>query len=358
MDFSITRVDRFDADIDLVEPFGIATGAQVVANNLFVRIELACGAEGWGEAAPFPAVNGETRDHARSAVDSVAWIGRDARSWRALSAEIAPLCGSARCALETALLDAACQAYGMPMWTFFGGSSTSLETDVTITTGTARDAALAAARLAGEGVRTLKIKVGGRAIADDLSRIAAIVAAAPGCRLLLDANAAIADARSALILLDGVRDRGGDVILFEQPLGKHDLKGMAELVRDGRCPIAVDEAIQSPADVARIAIARAANVVNLKATKSGLIGAMDMAIAAKAHGMGLMIGAMVETPLALTASACLAAGMGGFSYVDLDTDRWMRDPPVIGGFVARGPALDLAGIAAGHGVRPRLYGAA
>lgn len=355
MDLTVIRVDRFDADIELIEPFGIATGAQVAAHNVFVRVELACGAEGWGEAAPFPAVNGETRDHARAAVDSTAWIGRDARSWRVLSAEIAPLCGSARCALETALLDALCRACDLPMWAFFGGASTSVETDVTITTGTPAEAALAAARLTAVGVRTLKVKVGGRPLADDLARIGGIIAAAPGCRLLLDANAALSDARTALALLDGVRDRGGNVVLFEQPLRRDDLDGMAELVRDGRCPIAADEAVQSPADVARLALARAADVVNLKTTKSGLIGVMDMAIAARAHGLGLMIGAMVETPLALSASACLAAGMGGFSFVDLDTDRWMRDAPVLGGFVARGPILELSTIAAGHGAVPRLY---
>ena len=64
--FQIAAIDVFDADLALIEPFGIATGAQVVARNVFVRITLADGAQGWGEAAPFPAVNGETREHARA----------------------------------------------------------------------------------------------------------------------------------------------------------------------------------------------------------------------------------------------------------------------------------------------------
>jgi L-Ala-D/L-Glu epimerase len=50
-----------DLNIPLLEPFGIATGAQTQANNLLVTLELADGTRGYGEAAPFPAVNGETQ---------------------------------------------------------------------------------------------------------------------------------------------------------------------------------------------------------------------------------------------------------------------------------------------------------
>jgi L-alanine-DL-glutamate epimerase-like enolase superfamily enzyme len=77
-----------------------------------------------------------------------------------------------------------------------------------------------------------------------------------------------------------------------------------------------------------------------------------MAAAARALGLGLMIGAMVESPLAIATSASLAAGQGGFSFVDLDTHLFMRDIPLSGGFVQSGPLLDLSGIAAGHGVVP------
>jgi L-alanine-DL-glutamate epimerase-like enolase superfamily enzyme len=351
MDWTITRIDAFDVDIPLHSPFGIAGGAQHVAANVLVRVALASGAEGWGEAAPFPAANGETRADARSGIAGCGWVGRDARAWRPLSAGLVAS-GSARCALETALVDALCTAWGVPLWAFFGGAGTSLVTDVTITTGTADEAALAASRLAAEGVTILKIKVGGVPLAVDADRLRRIHAAAPGCGLLLDANASLPDPSAALAILDAARAAGARVVLFEQPLGRHDLAGMAALRRDAACPIAVDESVGSVADVLAIARAGAADVINVKATKSGLVGAHDLALAAKAHGLGRMIGAMVESPLALTASACLAAGMGGFEFVDLDTHRWLRDPPVRGGFVERGPTLDLAGIPAGHGVRP------
>jgi L-alanine-DL-glutamate epimerase-like enolase superfamily enzyme len=74
-----------------------------------------------------------------------------------------------------------------------------------------------------------------------------------------------------------------------------------------------------------------------------------MALAARAHGLRLMIGGMVESDVAMSMSAHLAAGLGGFDWVDLDTPLWLRDSPVRAGYTRRGPVLDLAAVTAGHG---------
>jgi hypothetical protein len=62
---------------------------------------------------------------------------------------------------------------------------------------------------------------------------------------------------------------------------------------------------------------------------------------------------MVETRLAMTFSACIAGGLGGFEELDLDTPLFMKDERLAGGFTQQGPALDLAGITLGHGVTRR-----
>jgi hypothetical protein len=67
----------------------------------------------------------------------------------------------------------------------------------------------------------------------------------------------------------------------------------------------------------------------------------------------MMIGGMVETELSMTTSACLAAGIGGFRFVDLDTPLFMSERPLVGGFAQQGPRLDLSGITLGHGVEVR-----
>jgi len=131
-------------DIPLLAPFGISRGAQEVAANVLVTVELADGTVGHGEAAPFPAYNGETQLAALALLSQASnWVpGRDAASWREIGSEFRSLgafaCGSALCALETALLDALTTQGGQPLWRFFGGDGTELETDMTVTTGTPR----------------------------------------------------------------------------------------------------------------------------------------------------------------------------------------------------------------------------
>ena len=183
-------------DIPLLAPFGISRGTLAVAANALVAVQLADGTVGYGEAAPFPAYNGETQSAALGLLAQAAnWLpGRDAADWRAVSAEFrargGPACGSALCALETALLDAVTRSGGVSLWRFFGGAGTELETDMTVTTGTPGEAGEAARMIRRRGIRFIKAKVGGpggpRA---DLERISAILEAAPGSPLILDGNA-------------------------------------------------------------------------------------------------------------------------------------------------------------------------
>lgn len=355
---TIEEITARNMDIALREPFGIATGAQALAANLLVHVRLRSGAEGWGEAAPFAAVNGETREAAREAIAQVVpgLRGTDARTWRTLGARLRaqiPHAMSACCAIETAVLDALTRHYEMPLWVLFGGAGSVLQTDCTITTGSAEAAQTAAARIARAGFETIKLKVGGVPLADDVARVEAVVATASGCGLLLDANGAMASVDEALDLLEAARRAGGRVVLFEQPLGREDFDGMSEVAARAGVPVAADESVASVADVLRVAHAHAAHVINLKIMKSGIVQALEMAAAARAHGLGLMIGGMVESELAMTTSACLAAGQGGFDFVDLDTPLFLLDSPLAGGSVVRGPRLDLSDIVAGHGVAPR-----
>ena len=60
-----------------------------------------------------------------------------------------------------------------------------------------------------------------------------------------------------------------------------------------------------------------------------------------------MMGGMVETRLAMTVSACIAGGFGGFEELDLDTPLFMKDDRLQGGFDQRGPELALGSIMAG-----------
>ena len=146
-----------------------------------------------------------------------------------------------------------------------------------------------------------------------------------------------------------VQYRTGD--MMAPALGEHEALG--EVARRTGVPVAADESARSAAEVAALARSGAAQVVNVKITKSGLAEALDMVAAARAAGLGLMVGGMVETPLAMATSACLAAGVGGFGFVDLDTPLFMRDLPTEGGWAYAGPDMRVDPQAKGHGVTVR-----
>jgi hypothetical protein len=69
-----------------------------------------------------------------------------------------------------------------------------------------------------------------------------------------------------------------------------------------------------------------------------------------------MIGGMVESKICMTASACIAAGMGCFSYADLDTPLFMKADVTRGGYAQEGPLLRLSALGAGQGVTTRIAG--
>jgi hypothetical protein len=66
-----------------------------------------------------------------------------------------------------------------------------------------------------------------------------------------------------------------------------------------------------------------------------------------------MIGGNVESILAMTVSACFAAGLGGFQFADLDTPMFLAENPFDGGYALTGGQISVAHIAAGHGVTPK-----
>jgi len=349
----ITHLESRPIDLALSEPFGIAGGAQHVAENLLVEVGLEGGTLGIGEAAPFPAFNGETRADAERVLAAARerLLGLEAATWRAASRvahEVLHAAPSALCAFETALLDAFTRTLGISLFTFFGGAEPELVSDVTLTTGTAEQAEAQAARAHARGFRTLKAKVGGVPLTHDLERLARAAAVAPDAAFILDANASLRPEEAIRMVraLGALRDR---VVLFEQPTGAQNLAGM-RAVRESGVRVAADESATTLADLGRVIEAEAADVVNVKIMKSGVVNALDMAYGARAAGLELMIGGLVESRLAMSMSACLAGGVGGFAFVDLDTPLFIAKDPFRGGFADDWPKLGLAGIERGHGV--------
>ncbi|MSU49226.1 MAG: dipeptide epimerase [Opitutus sp.] len=353
-------------DIPLFEPFGISGGAQAAANNVLVTLELADGTLGYGEAAPLPAYNGETQAQALAVLRGAQpWLaGHPAGDWRRAAADFrergGAACGSAQCAFEMALLDALTKQRGEPLWKFFGGTSkgsglapAELETDMTVTTGSAAEAAAAARNIRARGIRMIKVKVGGKdGPAHDLARLYAIHDVAPDSPLILDGNAGVSRAAAAE-LVRGLKARGIAPALLEQWLAKDDLSGARALGEESGWLVAADESVTSADDARRIVAERAAGTINIKLMKGGVAVAFDIVAVAKSAGLKLMIGGNIESILAMTVSACFAAGQGGFDFADLDTPLFLASNPFEGGYALDGGKISVAHIAVGHGVTPR-----
>ena len=359
----IRRVTVDRVDLPLTEPFGISGGGHAIAKNVLVTIELGDGTLGYGEAAPLPPFNGETQDLALDALHRATPLleGADVRQWRSVARSVRQATvgvGSAQCAIETAVVDAFARQAGVPLWAFFGGSSFRLDTDFTIPINSidpataVAHAARSARDIAARGFRVIKTKVGGSSATLDLNRLEAIHEAAPGLAIILDANGGF-DAPTALAFLDDLQRRNIVPLLFEQPVAKADLDGMAVVTARSGIPIIADESADGLAAVVELIKRRAATGVNIKLMKCGIIEALDIATLCRAAGFELMIGGMVESILAMSVSACFAAGIGGFTYADLDTPLFVAENPFRGGFQITGCEIDVRSIEAGHGVEPK-----
>jgi L-alanine-DL-glutamate epimerase-like enolase superfamily enzyme len=179
------------------------------------------------------------------------------------------------------------------------------------------------ARLATEasGYPILKIKLGSD---DDAARLAAVRAARPDARLRVDANAGWTadEAIAKLRVLEHY-----DLELVEQPTAKDDIAGMGRVQTHTALPVVADESVRTLADVEALA-AVGVRGINLKLMKvGGLTPALRILERARALGLRVMLGCMIETSLSTTAAAHLT---GLADWADLDAPLLVSDDPFDG----------------------------
>ena len=360
---TIVRLDIAPIAVRLTERFAISKGAVATAQNVLVRAVLQDGSAGYGEAAPFEVVTGETQASTLSALQDMAATvkGRDAAGWRVLAADLRslhPEAAAARCAVEQAVVDALARHLGLSLPAFFGGSPHELVTDITIPVGDVRHSVESAHHAGRSGFRTVKVKVGGDDWGLDVARVAAISQAAPELSIIVDGNAGFSRSQ-AHRFLSGLNEAAAAVILVEQPVAAHDIAGLAELEEEHGIPVCADESVRCPADAIRVVAHGGISSVNVKLMKCGVADALDIITIARSAGMTGMIGGMVETAVSMTFSAAVAAASYPFfAYIDLDTPLLMPGRFVRGGMRYRGPTIRIPGHAPGTGIDAAAHFAA
>ncbi|MFA5161993.1 MAG: dipeptide epimerase [Elusimicrobiales bacterium] len=354
-DFTIKKAGARKLDARLNQPFKIATGAHTALENVLFYVQLDGGITGWGEAAPAAHITGETQEKTLSNLQNLArgLEGRSVCDYQAVSMEISeslPQNRCARTAVEAAMLDALAQKLKMPVWKLFGPGCAPLHSDMTIVLGSVEEAQLAAKDIKRRGMSAYKIKLGGDAELDFM-RILAAANAAPEMPVYLDANQAYSP-KGMLRLVRELKDIKVRLEMIEQPVKKEDWEGLREVTRKSGVCVCADEAVTGLESVARIIRGGYAHAVNIKTAKFGFVLGAEMARLCRAHGIRLMIGGMMESLLAMTASAHLAAGCGGFDFIDLDTPFFIKDKVMRGGALSPSGVYSLAGVKSGLGVAP------
>ncbi len=281
----------------LAQVFTISRGSRTEAKVLTVRISRG-GVTGWGECVPY-ARYGETLESVTAQIAGLpADITRDALQ-SALPA------GAARNAVDCALWDLQAKQAGKRVWQLAGLSAPQPEvTAYTLSLDTPENMRAAAAKNAERPL--LKIKLG---TPDDMPRLEAVRAGAPGTPIIVDANEGwTAEVYSDLaphLVRIGVK-------LVEQPLpaGKDDM--LAEIARP--LPVCADESCHDRASLPKLK--GKYDVVNLKLDKTGgLTEGLELKRQALAEGYGLMVGCMVGSSLAMAPAVLLAQGA---AFTDLD----------------------------------------
>lgn len=340
----IARIEYWPVDIPITDPFVVATGARVVAENVFLRLTLDNGIQGYGEAAPFPEVGGEDRASclATLRILATALIGQSVRDYRELAVRMDALAHqhpAARCGLETAVLDAYCRSAEIPMWELWGGQDVRpRDTDITIPIATLEKSVSLARDWYERGFRLLKMKVG-KDVDQDIRRLEAVHRALPGISFIGDGNQGFSR-EDCLTFVRGVQRFGGRIALLEQPVVREDLDSLAAIRKITGIPVAADESVRSLADAREVIAQEAADYINIKIMKTGVVEAVAIADATLAAGLKLMVGGMVESRIAMGCSFSLVLGMKGFEVLDLDTPLLLAADPIQGGYLYQGPTLE------------------
>lgn len=300
--------------------FRIAVGAKQRHVNTIVRLEHD-GLEGLGEASPSH-YYGENEALVRAALDTWApHLGDDPFALEALEARLdRVLLGhhAARAAIDTALHDWIGKKLGLPVWKLLGldPSTTPLSC---VTLGMAAPEEMERKLETVLHFPRIKVKLGAPGDVENLRRIRARYSG----MLQVDANTAW-NAADAVRVLRAIEPLG--IELVEQPVPRNDLDGLRWVRERSPIPVFADESVHSHRDLG--SLAGRVDGVNLKLMKSGGIREMLRTIhAARALGMKVMLGSMVESSLALSAAAQLAPLA---DYLDLDGHWLLAEDPFAG----------------------------
>jgi L-alanine-DL-glutamate epimerase-like enolase superfamily enzyme len=323
-------------------PFIIARGGQSDYRTVWVRLKDGDGNEGWGEAAPTK-FYGETTETVLAALDTYRThlpedpfdLEEAERCWE----ELLHRNPSARAALSSALHDLVGKRLGVPLYRLWGLDPARAPRS-TFTIGIDQPEKMRAKVREAEQYPILKIKLG----TDRDVEILRTIRDTTDREIRVDANCGWT-LKQTVRMLPVLEEFG--VTVLEQPLPSDQLDGLAEIRRRADIPVIADESCETAADIPPLV--GKVDGINIKLAKCGsLREAIRMIAIARAHGMTVMVGCMIESSIGITAAAHFTPLV---DIVDLDGAALLADDPFVGATIDGGQVSLPAG--PGLGVRRR-----
>lgn len=331
----ITQVELREIRLPLVHFFETSFGRTTERRIVLVRVLDADGAEGWGECTA-----GEGPFYCEEWTES---------AWDTLKTYLAPMVlkheteraskifslmkavrgnRMAKAALETACWDLEARRAKLPLWKHLGGVQREIACGVSIGIQDTLEALLEKIeRELDAGYQRIKIKI---KPGWDVNILEKVRERFPEIRLMGDAN-------SAYQLTDAPLFRAMDefnLMMIEQPLAYDDMLDHAELQREVRTPICLDESIRTPADAGHAIGLKACRIINVKLGRvGGHSEAQRVERICRERNIPVWCGGMLESGIGRAHNIAMAT-LKGFTLpgdVSASSRYWEEDiiePPV------------------------------
>ncbi|MFB3894873.1 MAG: dipeptide epimerase [bacterium] len=301
-----------------VVPFRISRETKTIVRNLFLELD-----EGIGESSPCPYFGDTLDTRFGEMADVISQLGDDPFEIEEIMRRVSRITTSRvlRAAVDIALHDLIGKRLNKPLYSLFG-LSRKRAPQSTFTIGIDKtETMVEQAVKATKQFPLLKIKLGGP---DDLNVMQKMRDALPKQIFRVDANGGWHDAKEALKYIDALAEL--KIEFVEQPLPPTAAEDLKKVFQKSKLPIILDESVRESADVPKVI--GQCHGINIKLMKCGGIReALRTIHTARAHGLQIMLGCMLESSVAVTAAAHISPLV---DYADLDGAILLADDPFVG----------------------------
>jgi O-succinylbenzoate synthase len=331
----IRSIELREIRLPLIHFFETSFGRTTERRIILVRAIDADGAEGWGECAA-----GEGPFYCEEWTES-AWatlkeflapmvVGREVEAAAGANDVMKKVRGNrmAKAAIETACWDLEAKRTGMPLWEYLGGVHEEIPCGVSIGIQDSPDLLLEKiAKELNAGYQRIKIKI---KPGWDIDVVRRVRERYPEILLTADANSAYTLSDVALFkALDEF-----DLMMIEQPLAHDDMFDHAELQKQIRTPVCLDESVHSAEDARHAIDIGACRIINVKLGRvGGHAEAKRVETVCREHSIPIWCGGMLESGIGRAHNIAMAT-LSGFTLpgdVSASSRYWQEDiiePPV------------------------------